>query len=237
MCSRHSPARSSGVATRRCIWRRRLLYLQAIDWSASLYLDGYLEWWSNMDHILFDVDGVLIHSETWSKEYAQRTGIDPNHMKHFFTGVFQDCVIGKADLKEVITPFLKEWKWEKSPEAFLQAWFDFENKPDTKLLSLIQEIRGWGIKCQLATNNEKYRLGYLRDEMNFWNLFDSIFSSTEIWYKKPHEAFYTYIIDSLETDASDILYFDDSEENIESARKLGIQWVIYRNISDLEKYL
>ena len=94
-----------------------------------------------MNHILFDTDGVLVHSETWSEIYAQKVGLDPILMKPFFTGIFKECTLGKADLKVSIHPFLKEWKWEKSPDEFLQAWFDFENKPDSKLLALIQEFR------------------------------------------------------------------------------------------------
>ena len=96
---------------------------------------------STNTHILFDVDGVLIHTETWSSEYLKRNHLLPDTMKDFFGGVFRDCTIGKADLKVILPPFLEKWGWEGSVDGFLKAWFDFENSPDLELIKEIQKLR------------------------------------------------------------------------------------------------
>ncbi len=183
--------------------------------------------------MLLDVDGVLIHSPMWSHEYCRRVWLDPIVMKPFFVGVFQDCTIGKADLREIIIPFLQEWHWKWSVDEYLKSWFDFENRPDTTLIEKIQELRISWIQCHVATNQEKYRLKYLKKEMNFENLFDSIFCSAEMGKKKPQETYYQKIIDTLWVAPSDITYYDDALENIESARNLGIRAVHYRSIHDI----
>jgi putative hydrolase of the HAD superfamily len=95
----------------------------------------------NIEHLLFDVDGVLIHSENWSSECIKRNQLPPDAMKDFFGGIFRECTIGKADLKEILPHFLEAWKWEGSVDAFLTAWFDFENYPDLELLKKIQDLR------------------------------------------------------------------------------------------------
>ncbi len=71
--------------------------------------------------------------------------------------------------------------------------------------------------------------------MNFENLFDGIFCSAEMGLKKPQEAYYQHILTSLHINPSDIIYFDDSEENIKVARRLGIRAVHYRNIDDFSR--
>ena len=183
-------------------------------------------------YLLFDTDWVLIQSPMWSDEYSRRTWLDPLIMKPFFAWIFQECTIGKADLREVILPYLKEWRWDRTVDEYLQAWFDFENQPDTVLLAKIQELRTSWIQCHIATNQEKYRLKYLKKEMHFESLFDSIFCSAEMGLKKPEKAYYESIINTLRVDPSDIIYYDDAVENVESARKLGIRTVHYRSIDD-----
>jgi FMN phosphatase YigB (HAD superfamily) len=92
-------------------------------------------------YILFDVDGVLIHTETWSSEYLKRNNLPSDTMKDFFGGIFRECTLGKADLKEIIPPFLEKWRWEGNVDAFLKAWFDFENHRDRVLIEEIQKLR------------------------------------------------------------------------------------------------
>lgn len=185
-----------------------------------------------MRYILFDTDGVLVHSPMWSLEYCQRAWLDPAIMKGFFTGVFQECLLGKADLRKVIAPFLLDWWWSGNVDEYLKSWFDFENQPDHELIEKIQELRKNWIQCYVATNQEKYRLDYLRNEMNFGDLFDGIFCSAEMGTKKPDPKYYQSIINTLWVSPSDIMYYDDAEENIESAKCIGIHSIHYRTFSD-----
>lgn len=185
-----------------------------------------------MQAILFDADGVLINAPQWSDEYCRRSGISPTIMRPFFQWIFQDCILGKADMKDSLSPFLREWRWTGTVEEYLHEWFDFENQPDMRLIEAIQKLRHSGIKCYIATNQERYRLDYLRKSMWFESFFDGIFSSCEMGMKKPESSFYQYCTHSLWVPAHDILYFDDAGENIDSAKTLWIQSVLYRDLED-----
>lgn len=156
----------------------------------------------------------------------------PDVMKEFFTGIFRECTIGKADLKEVLPPFLEHWWYDGTVGEYLQEWFDFENRPELALIEEIQKFRASWTKCYIATNQEKYRLEYLRKEMKFDTFFDGIFCSAEMGRKKPEKEYYQFILDSLSIGPDEIIYFDDSLENIEVARSIGINSVLYRDRSD-----
>lgn len=184
-------------------------------------------------YILFDIDGVIIHAETWSSEFTRRFGLPSDALNEFFSGIFRECILGKADLREGISPFLEKWWYSENVDTFLKDWFDYENCPDVALIEMIQKLRNKGIRCFLATNQEKYRLNYLRENMGFWEKFDGIFCSAEIGWKKPQREYYEYILRELVSSWDDILYFDDSEENVASAREIWIHSVLYRDRDDL----
>lgn len=189
-----------------------------------------------MQHILFDTDGVIVHSKMWSIEYSRRKQISTDIMIPFFRWVFQDCLIGKADLKEAVSPYLGEWWWTEGPQKYLDAWFAYENNIDKQVIEKVREYRKSGIACHVATNQEKYRLAYLREKMWFSKEFDSVFCSAEIGYKKPQKEFFIAVLEALKVEnASDVTYFDDTEENIEAAKEIWINAILYRTIGDLKR--
>ncbi len=94
-----------------------------------------------MKHVLFDTDGVIVHSDTWSQEYARRSGMPSESMKPFFQGIFADCILGKADLREVIRPYLDEWKWTRTVDEYLKEWFAYEHHIDMRVIEVVEKLR------------------------------------------------------------------------------------------------
>lgn len=188
--------------------------------------------------ILFDADGVVIHSEMFSVQYQKEYDISGDDMIPFFKGDFQDCIIGKADLIEVVTPWLEKWKWNGTVHEFLQFWFKSEHTTDERMVANIKSLRKIGIRCYLATNQEKYRIHYMKNDMGFEELFDKVFSSAEIGHKKPDKQFYKFILEEIKKDheinPDEIMYFDDSQENVVEAKKLDIKAHLYHNIEEFE---
>lgn len=190
----------------------------------------------NTKCILFDADGVVINSEMFSVQYQIRFGVSDDEMLPFFRGIFKDCLVGKADLKEVVRPYLKDWKWTGTVDEFLQFWFKTEHHIDEKMIELIKALRSKNIKCFLVTNQEKYRTEYMTNEMGFKKVFDHIFSSAEIGYKKPEREFYEFIFNWINKTKSvakeEIFYIDDSQEAINAANTYGINSRFYANFDD-----
>lgn len=191
--------------------------------------------------VLFDVNGVLVNGEMFSDRYAAEYNVSKDKLLPFFNGPMQDCVLGKADLKESVTPYLSEWKWEKSPEELLEYWLKAEHNIDEPLVEYVQFLQDKGVKCYIATNQEKYRTQYIMKEMGFGDIFDGIFSSSAIGAKKPEESFYMHIINQLELKPEELLLVDDDKENIDGAKELGMHAQLYTDFSffkkNMEQYL
>lgn len=178
--------------------------------------------------ILFDGDGMIINKPmVFSARFSRDFDIPMDDILPFFQGEFQQCLVGKADLKEVIMPYLTKWKWNKSVDELLEYWFQNENYIDNRMVSDIKEYRARGIKCYLHSNQEKYRTDFMRDIMGFGDLVDGIFSSAYLGVKKPQGQFWDAILDNINLSKPDVLVWDDDEENVKSAREYGLAAELY----------
>lgn len=147
----------------------------------------------------------------------------------FFQTEWEDFVTGKKDLKQHIEENSELWRWDKAPEELLKYWFDSQNAKNEPLLEIIQEARLKGVRCYIATQQEKYRTGYIRREM-FDSEVDGVFSTAEIGFKKDNPIFFQAILDSLGASPENVLFFDDSQTKLGAAKTLGIQTYLYSDV-------
>ncbi len=188
--------------------------------------------------VLFDVDGVLVKGELFSEQLFRDYGIKiPGD---FFENEFEEALVGKKDLKDVIGPYLKEWGWEKGVDAMIDYWLNVSQTTDQELLQIVQKLQSKDIKCFVVTNQEKYRAEFLAEEMAFGLLFDDFFASGQIGYKKPQKEFFQHVLNKIGLKGEEVLYFDDSVGYLETAKSLGIKAFLYTNskklIQTLDKY-
>jgi putative hydrolase of the HAD superfamily len=189
---------------------------------------------------LFDADGVtIIPQDPFSVQYATSRGLDPKVLRSFFDDRFDETLIGKRDLKELLNERRELWQWEGSSEDLLQLWFQAENHRNEALIAVIQQARQNGIQCYLATNQEQYRTMYVKDIM-FPRMFDGVFSSSFMGTKKPDPDFYKYILNDLSrsqviTHPNNLVYFDDQSSNVESAKDVGIRAYLYKDVQQVAR--
>lgn len=183
---------------------------------------------------IFDADGVVTSPKKFASDFERDFGTKPEAFLPFFEGPFQEALVGKADLKTIIQPYLEGWNWKKSAEEFLAYWFKSEDEVNEELLKAIEELGEKGIKCYLATNQEKYRTEYMRKKMNFKHWFDGIFSSADLGCKKPEKEFFIRLLKRIDPKrqllGQEILFWDDSEANVKTAKELKLQ--AYQYTSD-----
>lgn len=185
--------------------------------------------------ILLDMDGLVVNKDkVFSIRISEKLKIPLEEVLPFFKNEFQLCLVGKADLKKEIVKYMSVWGWKDSAKNLLKFWFDGEKDVNQELVGLVGNYRKDGYKIYLATNNEKYRVDFLWNKIGLKNYFDGIFSSAELGFKKPDEKFYLKVLDLLKTQVEDMIFWDDDEENVESAKKLGMDARFYSGIKDFK---
>jgi putative hydrolase of the HAD superfamily len=177
--------------------------------------------------VIFDADGVVIHPYRFTRYLEREHAITPEMTRPFFRTTFEDCLVGRADIEDVLPPFLHEWGWHGSLDEFLVAWFEVEDVPDARVIDVIHGLRRSGLLCCLATNQERRRAAYMRTEMGFSETFDRLYFSCELGCQKPDPAYYGAIERDLGLAGGGILFWDDATVNVESAREVGWNAEVY----------
>lgn len=163
-------------------------------------------------------------------------GCLPSLLLSFFETEWADYVTGKLDLMEHIAQNPDFWHWQGAPDQLLKLWFELEDVQSEELVVLIRRLRSYGYRCYVATEKEKYRTQYVRDVM-FSGEFDGIFSTAEIGYRKTDIRFYESILASLEIEAQDVYFFDDSQSKVAAAARLGLDARLYTGVTAVEQSL
>lgn len=185
--------------------------------------------------IVCDGDGMLINGERFSDYLAREYGIVLDKTASFFAGEFQDCLVGKADLKTIVPKYFEAWGWKKSVEEFLKEWFESERHIDKDLLGYLNVLRSRGIKVYLATNQEQYRTQYVLEDMGFRDMLDGIFSSARIGYKKPRKEFFEEMMRRLQgIENEEVLFWDDQQTRVDGAREFGLNAELYTTLDDFK---
>ena len=162
---------------------------------------------------------------------AEKYNLPLDKITPFFKGPFQLCQKGESDLKVAIKPYLDEFHWPLKVDDYLQEWFQSDNQINDELINYISEIKNKGVQCHLATDQEKYRAEYIAKKLDFENIFDTLFFSFNLKTSKSDPAFFKLIIQELQLNPSQILYFDDEIENVASAKSVGVEAYIYESFS------
>jgi putative hydrolase of the HAD superfamily len=186
-----------------------------------------------MKTFVFDADGVICIGGSFSVFLEREHQIPRERLMPFFTGPFRECVLGRRDLKEVITPYAIEWGWRSSVEELLALWFQCEHVICMEALECVRSLRKKGHVCVLGTNQEKYRTDYLRRVMRLAAEFDQVFASCELGAAKPSTDFFLGIQDHLNVPSYGLCLVDDSERNVAAARIIGWRGVWYRGPRDV----
>lgn len=174
--------------------------------------------------VLFDADGVLQRPTTdWRATLATFVGPDDS-VEDFVADLMvaeRPALVGKADFRDTLAEALARWNSPVSVERALEPWHAFEAVP--AVIDLIQGLRGRGVACHLATNQQEYRRTVMQDERGYGAWFDRAFYSCDLGLAKPDPAYFRAILAAIGTPASEVLFIDDNESNIEGARSVGIR--------------
>lgn len=177
--------------------------------------------------VLFDADGVLtLPEDLFTVVYARSHGLGSEHFKDFFENDWLAIVTGAKDLKKCIAADPKLWQWDNSVDELLDYWFKTEDVRNDELLEIIGGIKRRGVPCYLATDQEKYRAEYMKNVM-FPGLFNGYFVSSELGVTKTNPKFFELVLQELRIqlpglEPHDIIFFDDSQSKIDTAKALGI---------------
>lgn len=195
-----------------------------------------------MKHILCDVDGVILHgfhtkfpnTNVWSKDLEADFGMkEADLIEAFFNKSFQDVLLGKEDLISALNEVLPTIGFSGKTDDLVKYWFEKDSKINADFMKWLEGMKDEKCIFYLATNQEHKRADYLWRDLGFYKHFKEIYYAAKIGAVKPNPDFFKYILDEIEVDPSDVLLIDDSAKNIETAKSLGLNAILFNDMDDI----
>lgn len=92
-------------------------------------------------------------------------------------------------------------------------------------------------KTALATNNNALAFQPFDAKFGFHALFDYVLVSGRVGVKKPDAAYFKKLVEMSGSKPGNIIFFDDTPENVEAAKKLGIKGIVFKSTEQCREAL
>lgn len=99
---------------------------------------------------------------------------------------------------------------------------------DTEMIGYIEALKK-DYTIAILSNFPSGLESLLRDTLNINHLFDVVMNSHSVKMKKPDPAIYTHMLEKLGVNPEEAVFIDDKEKNVEVAKSLGINGIVFEN--------
>lgn len=195
--------------------------------------------------VIFDMDGVLIHTEEYLIRYwcqaAQEAGY-PFTREH---GLLLRSLAGEYAeplLKEIFGEKFDYQKVRNRRKALMQAHLEkygVEKKPGVE--ELLDYLHQAGIQTAVATATDRSRASAYLQEIGIYDRFDRIICATEVPHGKPQPDVYLYACKELGLAPEECIAVEDAPNGILAAYRAGVPVIMVPDQSEpdaeLEKLL
>ena len=196
---------------------------------------------SEIKVILFDLGNVLIKID-FSKvisEWVRFSGKDDFQIS-------SDSILGSENEKyergeistqQFVSSLKRELKLNISDEKFLQGWNNIFVGETPGIRNVIDRVFS---KYPLFVFSNTYISHYNVWRSQYSDLlkyFDKIFTSYELGMRKPEKESILEVSSDIGVSPENILFFDDTMENVVAAQELGMSSVQVNSINDISNHL
>lgn len=188
-----------------------------------------------VENIIFDLGGVLLDIDY----NLTRTAFEKLGVAHFDTmysqsdadQLFQKLETGKIAEENFYKEFSRYTGLHLSPEDTRNAWNAMLLNFREESLRFLDDLRH-RYKIFLLSNTNHIHIDWFKNrfhetkrEKPFDEYFSRVFYSCDIGLRKPDVECYEWVLNELSVEAGKTLFIDDSEGNIEGAKKAGLQTI------------
>lgn len=101
---------------------------------------------------------------------------------------------------------------------------------------LVSELKEKQVPIALLSNIDE-RLSKLIREFGLYEPFNPCLLSCEIGAEKPNARAYEILLEKLDLPSAEIIFIDDREENVEAAKKLGLDAILFQSSGQIRQEL
>jgi glucose-1-phosphatase len=203
--------------------------------------DALLDEPGSVRALLFDLGGVVVAFDFGRvfQFWALRAGCDPSTLEDRFSldDAYERHERGEIPASAYFAALRQSLKIELSDQQFTDGWNDVYLGLVPGIGDLLS-IAGQHLPLFAFTNsNPTHKSTWERLYVNDLKPFDTIFVSSDLGYRKPDPEAFNLVARNMGFEPREVLFFDDSPDNVEGARTVGMQAVVVHSIADVRRTL
>lgn len=181
---------------------------------------------------IFDMGGVLCCDFNDIPVISNYLGITEENFFIYSGENFRELLDGKIDSNEFWVRFSLRYG-KKIKEELFGKYFNPGIIRETK--DIIKQLKN-DSRVVCGTNTIDSHYYYLLNQGSY-DIFDEVYASNLMGISKPDPDFYRYISKKEGIEPENIIFVDDTEENIISAQKIGINSILFTDSDSLKQQI
>ena len=122
-------------------------------------------------------------------------------------------------------------------QAYPDNWRDSIGGSFTGTVDILRRLKKAGYSLYGLSNWSAETFPIAREKYDFFNLLDDIILSGEVGMIKPEPGIYELTLQRVGRPAHECLFIDDAAANIEQAKKMGFNTILFESAEQLEQEL
>ena len=175
--------------------------------------------------ITFDLDGVYFTSDSFSN-FKKELGVEnfnDAYMTQFKQGILTEDQFWDLTRQEFGVTLSNQQITNLLADSY---------SVNQNVVDYVKQVRSQGIKTCICTNNFPTRINALNQKYNFLSDFDVKVFSYDVGATKPDHKIFQALVDQSGFKPQEIFYADDKQVNVDAAKSLGLNAIVYTNFED-----
>lgn len=128
-------------------------------------------------------------------------------------------------------------EYAREIELYFTRWIDMMGEQVEGMYDLLRDCKAKGHPLYGLTNWSAETFCQVRDVYPIFKLMDGIVVSGEEHCAKPSPKIYRILLDRYQLNPSDCVFIDDRQANLDGAKALGIEGILFTNAAELRQKL
>ncbi len=172
--------------------------------------------------ILFDYGGVLLDFHDAVEVFGSVADCDDFFDRWGLSPAVRAHETGRIGPREFARRIVAELGLPLSTQDFLERFAAWPDRVPAATASLVQAIPAH-IDCAILSNTNALHWRMQDVDRDFGGRIGRLFLSFETGFMKPDAAAFRHVLEATGRAAGDVLFIDDSQRNVEAARREGLR--------------